>query len=51
MTLEALASMREAGIDINSVIDGLVEKNKSEKIAGGDSTLEGSVTVSNECTE
>ena len=51
LTLEALASMREAGIDINSVIDGLVEKNKSEKIGGEDSTLEGKVSVSNECTE
>ena len=51
LTLEALQSMREAGIDINSVIDGLVEKNKSEKIGGDDSTLEGSVAVSNECTE
>lgn len=51
LTLEALASMREAGIDINSVIDNLVSENNQKKIAGGDSTLDGSVAVSDGCTE
>ena len=51
LTLEALASMREAGIDINSVIDNLVAENNQKKIDGGDSTIEGTVSVSNECTE
>ena len=51
LTLEALASMREAGIDINSVIDNLVSENNQKKIAGGNLAIDGSVSVSNECTE
>ena len=51
LTLEALASMREAGIDINTVIDNLVAENNQKKITDDDSTLDGSVAVSNDCTE
>ena len=51
LTLEALASMREAGIDINSVIDNLVAENNQKKIAGDNSTIDGSVSVAGECTE
>ena len=51
LTLEALASMREAGIDINSVIDNLVAENSQKKIAGDNLAIDGSVSVSNECTE
>ena len=51
LTIEALASMREAGIDINTVIDNLVSENNQKKITDDDSTIEGSVSVSDECTE
>ena len=40
LILEALKAYRDAGIDINSVIDSMVEQNKTQKSIGNDSTIE-----------
>lgn len=51
LTLEALQSLRDSGIDLNDLIDDLVSENNQKKIDGDNSTVEGSVTVSSQCTE